>query len=208
MSQQYFDEGHFTWDRIEENWKDKLKSRPKSKASLEVKDFKNQCKRWLAKFVDKQWIYIKKSSIGIGLYYKKDVLREDMKQVLKELEADVWMCDIGTGCNSTTEVNVDITPDYSISGVGILYGPTLFANHRCESALRFGHHSPKSKIPRIMIKYRRLELPVVFVSKGKNQNPNDCLYKANEEVLIEYTSKTKGQLGFRCRCKSDDCRQK
>jgi len=84
MSQQFFDRGYFTWDRIKENWKDKLKSRPKSKASLEMKDFKNQCKRWLAKFAVKQWIYIKKSSIGLGLYSKKDVLRQDMKQVLRE----------------------------------------------------------------------------------------------------------------------------
>jgi len=74
--------------------------------------------------------------------------------MLKELEADVWMCNIGAGCYSTTEVNVDIKDKnkatVNMSGIGIVYGVTLFANHRCGSSLHFGNHRPASRQARVL----------------------------------------------------------
>jgi len=127
ISQRYFENGHFNWTNIEQNWDDS--NPPKSKASLKRTDFKSQCKKWLESFQRKEWVHIKKSNIGIGLYFKKDVHHKDMGNMLKELEADVWMCNVGSGCNSTTEVNTEIKDNNKttiyMSGIGIVYGLTL-----------------------------------------------------------------------------------
>jgi len=102
-----------------------------------------------------------------------------MDNILKELEADVWMCSIGSGCNSTTEINIDIKDKHKttidMSGIGIVYGVTLFANHRCESSLHFGNHRPASKQARVMKEFRKFRLPVHF-RDGRTSGGNDDLY--------------------------------
>jgi len=113
-----------------------------------------------------------------------------MDNMLKELEADVWMCNIGSGCNSTTEVNVDIKDNnkttINLSGIGIVYGVPLFVNHRCGSSLRFGNHRPVSKLPRVINEFRKLKLPVYFRDGTKSDgNDYDCIFMVDEEVGVE-----------------------
>jgi len=135
-----------------------------------------------------------------------------MGNMLKELEADVWMCNIGSRCNSTTEVNVDINDKnkatINMSGIGIVYGVTLFANHRCGSSLHFGNHRPASRQVRVMQEFRKFRLPVYY-RDGRMlvRKDDDCIFMADEEVCIEYTNK-RGKLDFIYRCNSDVCRNK
>ena len=114
------------------------------------------------------------------------------------------MCNIGFGCNSTTEVNVDIKDNkankatINMSGIGIVYGVTLFANHRCGSSLHFGNHRPASRQARVMQEFRKFRLPVYY-RDGRTlvRKDDDCIFMADEEVCIEYTKK-RGKLDFIC----------
>jgi len=64
----------------------------------------------------------------------------DLDQLLKSLKSPVWLGKKYLGCNSTTAVDVMLRDGTHLTGVGALYGITLFITHQCNAKLAFDEH--------------------------------------------------------------------
>jgi len=164
-------------------------------------------RQYIEQMEEHKWAVIRKSTLGgLRLFHKRAVCVGDLDRFLKSLKSPVWLGKVSLGFNSTTALDVTLRNGTHISGVGTLYGITLFMNHQCNAKLAFDEHKPKSDCPAQPKRQKLFVLPLKYADRKSLPKDLDAiLFDKNKEILVSYA---KGELGFVYGCMDNKCHSK
>jgi len=205
FAQHHFSKGRFDWDVIAEmecgrNW---TAERPPSYGDLNCQTWRRVCNTWYKKITGaaSNYLNIRKTRIGLGLFFQKDLIGYDIDQFLQTMQGIAWMADIGHEYNSIISVKFE-KPGIAADGFASLFGMIAFANHQCDANIGFGEAYPSSPYVANWSKSKVVIQSLKWIGKVV-QDKAAIIYKADSEFRISYHS---GRMEFNCECGAVTCR--